>query len=87
MYAIRSYYEETAAMLDYEPNAFAINLRTDKRNLIGVIVPFISNFFYQSFISSVEEEAKKNNYSLLILQSSDNPDSELENLRISYNFV
>ncbi len=74
--------QETAAMLDYEPNAFAINLRTDKRNLIGVIVPFISNFFYQSFISSVEEEAKKNNYSLLILQSSDNPDSELENLRI-----
>lgn len=74
--------QEAATMLDYEPNTNAINLRTDKRNLIGVIIPFISNFFYQSFISAVEEEAKKNNYSLLILQSADNPETELENLRI-----
>ena len=74
--------QEAAAMLDYEPNTYAINLRTDKRNMIGVIVPFISNFFYQSFVSAVEEEAKKNNYSLLILQSSDNPETELENLKI-----
>ena len=74
--------QEAATMLDYEPNTYAISLRTDKSNLIGVIVPFISNFFYQSFISAVEEEAKKNNYSLLILQSADSPEVELENLRI-----
>jgi LacI family transcriptional regulator len=74
--------QEAATMLDYEPNAFAINLRTKKRNLIAVIIPYISTFFYQSFLASVEEEAKKNNYSLLILQSSDNPEIELENLRI-----
>lgn len=74
--------QEAATMMDYEPNTYAINLRTDKRNMIGVIVPFISNFFYQSFIAAVEEEARKNNYTLLILQSSDNPESELENLKI-----
>ena len=74
--------QDAATMLDYEPNTFAINLRTDKRNLIGVVVPFISNFFYQSFLAAIEEEAKKNNYSLLILQSSDNPETELENLKI-----
>lgn len=74
--------QEAAAMLDYEPNTYAINLRTDKSNLIGVIVPFISNLFYQSFIAAVEEEAKKNNFSLLILQSSDKSEAELENLRI-----
>ena len=74
--------QEAATMLEYEPNTFAINLRTDKRNLVGVIVPFISNFFYQSFIAAIEEEAKKNTYSLLILQSSDNPETELENLKI-----
>jgi LacI family transcriptional regulator len=74
--------QETAALLDYEPNTFAISLRTDKSNLIGVIVPFISNYFYQSFIAAVEEEAKKNNYSLLILQSADRPETELENIRI-----
>jgi LacI family transcriptional regulator len=73
---------EAATMLDYEPNTYAISLRTDKRNLIGVMIPFISNFFYQSFITAVEEEARKNDYSLLILQSNDNPDTELENLKI-----
>ena len=74
--------QEAATILDYEPNTHAISLRTDQRNLIGLIVPFISNLFYHSFIASVEEEAKKNNYSLLVLQSADNPDTELENLRI-----
>jgi LacI family transcriptional regulator len=74
--------QEAANMLDYEPNTFAINLRTDKRNLVGVIIPFISNFFYQSFIAAMEEDAKKNDFSLLILQSGDNPETELENLRI-----
>ncbi len=74
--------QEAATMLDYEPNTFAISLRTDKSNLIGLIVPFISNYFYQSFIAAVEEEAKKNNYSLLILQSADDPETELANLKI-----
>jgi len=74
--------QEAAAMLEYEPNTYAISLRTNKTNLVGVIVPFISNLFYQSFLAAAEEEAKKNNFSLLILQSSDNPDSELDNLRI-----
>lgn len=74
--------KEAAAMLDYEPNTMAINLRADKSNLIGLIVPYIFNFFYQSFIAAVEENARKNNYSLLILQSADSPETELENLRI-----
>jgi LacI family transcriptional regulator len=74
--------QEAAAMLDYEPNTYAISLRTNKTNLVGVIIPFISNLFYQSFLDAAEDEAKKNNYSLLILQSLDNPATELENLRI-----
>jgi len=74
--------QEAASMMDYEPNTFAINLRTDKRNMIGVIIPSLSNFFYQSFIAAVEEEAKRNDYSVLILQSSDNPETEIENLKI-----
>src|SRR5438132_1127583 len=62
---------ELANALDYEPNANAIHLRTSKNNLFGLIVPSVSNFFYDSFIGAVEEECRKNNYSLLILQSGD----------------
>jgi LacI family transcriptional regulator len=73
---------ELANALDYEPNASAIQLRTNKSNLFGLIVPTISNFFYDSFIASVEEECRRNNYSLMILQSGDDPAIELENLRL-----
>jgi LacI family transcriptional regulator len=73
---------ETARMLEYEPNAYAISLRTNKSRLIGVIVPFISNYFYHSFVTAAEEEARKNNYTLLILQSGDSPENELESLKV-----
>jgi LacI family transcriptional regulator len=73
---------ETASMLEYEPNAYAISLRTNKSRLIGIIIPYISYYFYHSFITAAEEEAKKNNYSLLILQSGDSTESELENLKV-----
>lgn len=73
---------ETASMLDYEPNMNAISLRTSTRNLIGVIVPEISNFFYHSVINAIDDEARKKQYSLLVLQSGNNPETELDNLRI-----
>lgn len=73
---------ELASALDYEPNANAINLRTSKQHLFALIVPTISNFFYDSFIAAVEEECRKNNYSLMILQSGDDPSIELENIRL-----
>jgi LacI family transcriptional regulator len=74
--------KELANTLDYEPNANAINLRSSKSNLFGLIVPTVSNFFYESFIASVEEESRRNNYSLMILQSGDNASIEIENLRL-----
>ena len=72
---------ELANALDYEPNANAIHLRTSKSNLFGLIVPTISNFFYESFIASVEEETRRNNYTLMILQSGDDPAVELDNIK------
>src|SRR5258708_607502 len=73
---------ELATTLDYEPNANAINLRTSHSKLFGVIVPSISNWFYNSFIASVEEESRRNGYSLMILQSGDDPLIELTNLKL-----
>jgi LacI family transcriptional regulator len=73
---------ELAEALDYEPNANAIQLRTSQNNLFGLIVPSISNFFYDSFIAAVEEECRKTQYTMLILQSGDNPDAEKENIKL-----
>jgi LacI family transcriptional regulator len=73
--------KELSAVLDYEPNTYAINLRTNHSKEFGIIIPSISNDFYQSFISSLEEEARSIGYSLIILQSGDDPEIELQNLK------
>ncbi|HEX5025888.1 MAG TPA: LacI family DNA-binding transcriptional regulator [Agriterribacter sp.] len=73
---------ELASVLDYEPDANAVHLRTKDNHLFGLIVPSVSNFFYDSCISAIEKESRKNNYSLMILQSGDNPDIELNNVRL-----
>ncbi|MDP9081078.1 MAG: LacI family transcriptional regulator [Bacteroidota bacterium] len=73
--------KELAGVLDYEPNTYAINLRTNHSKEFGIIVPGIGNDFYQSFISSLEKEARQFGYSLIIMQSGDDPEIELENLK------
>jgi len=73
--------KELAAVLDYEPNTYAINLRTNLSKELGIIIPAISNDFYQSFISSLEEEARIYGYSLIIMQSGDDPILEMGNLK------
>jgi LacI family transcriptional regulator len=73
---------ELAELLEYEPNTHAINLRTNKSMSFGLIVPEISNYFYHSFIAAMEKQARASGYSLLILQSGDDPQMELENLKL-----
>jgi len=73
---------ELAKTLDYEPNATAVNLRTSKSKIFGLIVPHISNYFYDSFIAAVEEESRLHGYSLIILQSGDDPEIEVSNLKL-----
>ncbi|MBL0146988.1 MAG: LacI family DNA-binding transcriptional regulator [Chitinophagaceae bacterium] len=73
---------DLATSLDYEPNVNAVHLRTSNSKLFGLIVPSIVNTFYNSFIAAVEEECRKKGYSLLILQSGDDPAIELTNLKI-----
>ena len=73
---------EIAGFLDYEPNINAINLRAKSNRVLGLIVPTISGFFYDSFIAAVEEECRLNDYRLMILQSGNDPQIEISNLSI-----
>ncbi|MBS1653632.1 MAG: LacI family DNA-binding transcriptional regulator [Bacteroidetes bacterium] len=74
--------KELAEVLEYEPNGNAIQLRTRQSNLLGVLVPSVDNFFYDSFIASIEAEARANGYSLLIMQSRDKLDLETSCLQL-----
>jgi LacI family transcriptional regulator len=73
---------ELAEFLDYEPNINAINLRAKKNRVFGLIVPTVSGFFFHSVISAIEEECRKNNYALMILQSGNDIELENNNLKI-----
>jgi LacI family transcriptional regulator len=50
--------------------------------VLGILVPYIDNFFYDTFIASVEEEARKHDYTVLIMQSRDSVVLENDNLHI-----
>jgi len=74
--------KELAQTLEYEPNSYAVQLRTNESNVLGILVPSINNFFYDSFIAAVEELARPLGYSVLTMQSGDDRNIEHENLRL-----
>jgi LacI family transcriptional regulator len=78
--------KELAMLMEYEPNSYAVNLRTNKSRVLGVIVPTISNMFYESFISAAEKDARKSGYTLMILQSGDDSLQEAENLKLCKHY-
>lgn len=55
--------------LGYQRNLLASNLRKNRSNTIGVIVPRISRYFFSSAISGIEEVAFKAGYNVIICQS------------------
>ena len=60
---------EEAKKLGYRRNLLAANLRKNKTNTIGVIVPRISRHFFSSVIAGIEETAFESSYNVIICQS------------------
>lgn len=71
-----------AQKLRYRPNYVAASLRHKKSKVIGLSVPHISSFFLPSIIQGIENIVHQNGYNLLILQSNETYERELENLEI-----
>ncbi len=73
--------------LHYRPNAVAVSFRFKKSKVIGLIVPQISAFFFPSVIEGIEHELYKHHYNLMILQSNESYEREVEacNILLSNN--
>ena len=52
--------------LNYQPNAAARNLAGGRTNLIGIILPEISNPFYSEILHSIEEYADFEGYNIVV---------------------
>ncbi|MCR3759603.1 LacI family transcriptional regulator [Clostridium felsineum] len=78
---------EWVRKLDYKPNIIAQSLVKNKSLLIGVIITDISNPFFSDIIKSVEGEAAKYGYSIILCNTDWNLDKEKKYISImkSYN--
>jgi LacI family transcriptional regulator, repressor for deo operon, udp, cdd, tsx, nupC, and nupG len=68
--------QQLAKELNYEPNQTAIFFQQRKTFTVGVILPELSEAFFSSAISGIEDAANKNNYSVLMGQSHDDAERE-----------
>lgn len=73
-----------AKEMDYQPNSLAAGLRKKNSRTIGVIVSYINRPFISSLISGIEEICSKNNYNVIISQSFDSYEKEVENVKTMF---
>jgi LacI family transcriptional regulator len=68
--------EDAIAALDYHPNAVARSLKVNRTFTIGMIVPDVSNFFFNSVLQGVEPKARQHGYSVVLCDSHEGPQEE-----------
>lgn len=76
---------ELADKIGYRSNHFARNLRNQKTDTIGVIVPRLNSHFMSSVIAGIEHVANKEGYNLIISQSSESTQKEAASIKTLFN--
>lgn len=69
--------KSTALKMGYRPNSLASNLRNRRSNTIGIVVPLINRHFFASVISGVEDVAYQAGFNVVISQSNDLAEKEI----------
>ena len=74
--------------LSYRPNVLARGLRRGKLNMIAVVIPKLSFSIFAEVVSGIEEEARKNGFSTMIINTGNDKTVEKESLiRLRDGFV
>ena len=73
---------EVVRRLNYHPNGLASSLRAQRSFTLGVMVPTITNPFFPDFIRGIEDRARQAGYAVLLCNSDQEPDKELEYLKV-----
>src|SRR5580698_638056 len=72
---------KAASDLDYHVDRAASRLRSGKTNVVAVAVPSLENPFFASLVASIEIEAQKDGYEIIV--SSTNESESAERPRVS----
>ncbi|WP_066712453.1 LacI family DNA-binding transcriptional regulator [Clostridium sp. Marseille-P299] len=73
---------EVAKKFNYTVNQQARSLVTKKSNVIGLIIPDIENIFFSSLSKRIEEYCRKKGYAIMIVNSDENPQADIELLHL-----
>src|SRR5690606_26342797 len=68
---------EMATKLNYKPNFNATGLAKRNSHNIAVILPFITNYYFSTVITGIQEVAYENGYKIVLYVTNDSPDREL----------
>lgn len=71
-----------AKELGYRPNDLARGLRLKRSQLIGLMVPDISNPFFSYLTHIIQKKVYMNGYSLIVANTNEDIDTEVEQLEI-----
>ncbi|MGO4290601.1 LacI family DNA-binding transcriptional regulator [Chitinophaga sp. RAB17] len=76
---------EIARKLNYQPNHIARSLKSGRSFTIGLIVADISNPFFANIARTIEDEAKRNNYTVIFGSSDENVDKSRDLINVLLN--
>jgi len=76
---------ETALEMNYEQNKLALALKSGKSYNVGVIVPRIDSNFFSSVIRGIEEELYPKGYHVIICQTHNQENIEVEKINSLVN--
>lgn len=71
-----------AEEIDYVPNRLARSLRSRRTDTIGLVISDVENPFYSQIAKTVETEAKKRGYHVVLCNSIDDPREERHYLNL-----
>lgn len=79
--------QEAIEKLGFHPNHLSRALRTRRSNLIGMVIPDITNPFFPSVVRGVEDVAYMSSYRILLCNADNNIEKETEYLNDLCSFM
>lgn len=77
--------QKVAMKMNYQPNHIAAALRKGRSNIIGIIVPTADRSFFSSVIRGIEEIANQSRYNVMICQTYDIYQKEVDTVEALLN--
>lgn len=76
---------DLAGKWNYRPNPIALSLKGGMSRTLGIVVPQIIHYFFSSVISGIEDYADEHAYNVMICQSNEEYEKEVNSIQTLVN--